>query len=263
MKYGDAHLHMQANGLYERVGDVMARCAELGIERMVVNGTREADWERVADLAREYPRRVLPSFGLHPWHVNEASEEWRERLLGFLDAMPSGVGEVGLDRWIEGFDSEKQEEAFRFQIRLATERGVPLSIHCLKAWGRMLEILEEEALPECGFLLHSYGGSAEMVPAFARLGGYFSFSGYYLEERKAERREVLKEIPRDRLLIETDAPEMPLPAGLVRFPLDGAANHPGNLVVVYEEAAAILGEALEGFTARVGENFGRLFGALG
>jgi len=129
--------------------------ASTSAEKLVVNGTREADWERVAELARAYPGRVLPSFGLHPWYVNEASEHWRGRLPGFLDAMPSGVGEVGLDRWIEGFDSSKQEEAFRFQIRLAAERGVPLSIHCLKAWGRMLEILEEEALPDCGFLLHS------------------------------------------------------------------------------------------------------------
>jgi TatD DNase family protein len=262
MKYVDAHLHLQADGLFERVGEVMALCAEIGIERMVVNGTRESDWERVAELAREYPGRVLPSFGLHPWYVNEASADWRDRLVGYLDAMPSGVGEVGLDRWIQDFDLEKQEEAFRFQIRLAAERGRPLSIHCLKAWGRMLEVLEGEPLPECGFLLHSYGGAVELVPDFARLGGYFSFSGYYLEERKAERREVLKAIPSERVLIETDAPEMPLPEGRARYSLEGKGNHPGNLVVVYEEAAKILGESQEGFSLRVGENFRQMFGVL-
>jgi len=160
------------------------------------------------------------------------------------------------------YDLEKQEEAFRFQIGLAVERGVPLSIHCLKAWGRMLEVLRDERLPECGFLLHSYGGSAEMAPEFARLGGYFSFSGYYLEERKAERREVLKELPRERVLIETDAPEMPLPVGLRRFSASEGGNHPGDLVVVYDEAAGILGESLGSFVGKVGENFGRLFGGI-
>ena len=92
-----------------------------------------------------------------------------------LDAHSAAVGEIGLDRWKEGLNYEGQEDVFVTQLRIAAERNLPASIHCLKAWGRILELLQEGPVPERGFLLHSYGGPTEMVQAFAQLGAYFSF----------------------------------------------------------------------------------------
>lgn len=229
---------------------------------MVVNGCSEADWPAVAVLAETHPQ-VLPSFGYHPWFVHERTPDWETELNRMLDVHHAAVGEIGLDRWKEGLDYEGQEEIFLTQLRIAAERNLPVSIHCLKAWGRLLELLQQNARPERGFLLHSYGGPAEMVPAFAKLGAYFSFPGYFLREAKARHRETFKIVPPDRQLIETDAPDQRLPDALNAHPLEDSngepMNHPANLSVVYAGVAEILEEPLEDMAKRVEENFQRLF----
>ncbi len=153
------------------------------------------------------------------------------------------------------------------QMQIAAERNLPVSIHCLQAWGRLLELLRSGPRPECGFVLHSFGGPQEMIDPLARLGAYFSLPGYFAHERKTRQREAFRHVPSDRLLIETDAPDQPLPTGRVKYPLptpeEGKPlNHPANLAAVYVFAAELLGETLENLAARVETNFLRLFGAL-
>ncbi len=230
---------------------------------MVVNGSCEEDWPQVAALAKQFPQ-VLPSFGYHPWYLHERTPQWQQRLLEFLDAGPSAVGEIGLDRWKPGLSYEGQEDVFVRQLRLAAERNLPVSIHCLQAWGRLQELLRGNPRPSRGFLLHSYGGSKEMVEPLAKLGAYFSFPGYYMHERKARQREAFRCVPLDRLLIETDAPDQLLPDGDNRFPLRDAngkaLNHPANLPRIYEFVAGERSMAPEGLVTLIEENFSRLFG---
>jgi TatD DNase family protein len=188
-------------------------------------------------------------------------------LVRCLDAIPSAIGEIGLDRWIKDHDLAQQEEVFVWQLRLAAERDSPASIHCLQAWGRLLELLQAEPRPGCGFLLHSYGGPQEMITPLARLGAYFSIPGYFAHERKVRQRESFRHVPPDRLLIETDAPDQLLPDARNRHPLTDAAsgkaiNHPANLEAVYEFVAELLGERVQALANRVEENFQRLFGSL-
>ncbi|HEV2695677.1 MAG TPA: TatD family hydrolase, partial [Verrucomicrobiae bacterium] len=144
--------------------------------------------------------------------------------------------------------------------------NVPVSIHCLRAWGRMLELLQQNARPECGFVLHSFGGPREMIPAFTKLGAYFSFPGYFLQERKLKQRETFKHVPPDRLLAETDAPDQHLPTEKVLHPLIGSdgktLNHPANLPAVYAGLAEFFGEKVESLAGRMEENFKRVFGGL-
>ena len=229
---------------------------------MVVNGSCEADWPAVLKLARDCPE-VLPSFGCHPWHIKERSSEWQVKLVECLDQIPSAVGEIGLDRRIKGHDFGQQEEVFSWQLRLAAEREIAVSIHCIQAWGPLLSILRRGPLPRRGFLLHSYGGAPEMIPGFAKLGAYFSLPGYFAHERKSRQRETFRHVPPDRLLIETDAPDQPLPDQRNLFPLLDAAgkpiNHPANLRAVYEFAAEWLGAPPDALAAQVESNFRRLF----
>jgi TatD DNase family protein len=233
------------------------------VQLVVVNGSCEADWAEVLELAR-VSQRVLPSFGYHPWYVRERTGAWRETLLDYLSRVPSAVGEIGLDRWIEDADLAGQEEVFVAQLRLAAERNLPVSIHCLRAWGWLLDLLRAEPRPACGFLLHSYGGPIEMVQPLADLGAYFSFPGYYLNERKRRQRETFRHVPGERLLLETDAPDQSLPGELVRYRLanddrDRPVNHPANIVVVYEKLAEWLNEPVEDFALRIEANFLRLY----
>lgn len=260
----DAHNHLQDLRLRPRLLELIAECRRAGIRRMVVNGSCEADWPQVRALAGENPE-VLPSFGYHPWYVRERSGRWLQELERHLDSVPSALGEIGLDRWIENPDVPLQEEMFRAQLRLAAGRNLPVSIHCLKAWGRLDEILREEPRPPAGFLLHSYGGPAEMVAGFVELGAYFSLSGYFAHERKAKQREAFKLVPLDRLLLETDAPDMWPPERWNDHPLTDPANarplnHPANLAAVYRFAAGFLELEQQQLVTVVEENFHRLFG---
>ena len=266
----DAHNHLQDERFGGCQAELLSACAREGVECMVVNGSCEVDWPQVLALAKIEATcmgapQILPSFGYHPWYVHERTPEWEQNLVRFLDQIPSAVGEIGLDRWKPDLAYEGQEDVFIAQLRLASKRNLPVSIHCLQAWGRMLEILKTEPRPVRGFLLHSYGGPKEMVKPFADLGAYFSLPGYYAHERKERQRETFKHIPPDRLLIETDAPDQSLPATRIRFSIIEPTtrrelNHPANLPAVYEFAAELLGESLEPFTARVEANFLRLFG---
>jgi TatD DNase family protein len=232
------------------------------ISRMVVNASCEEDWPDVLALARRYPQ-VLPSFGYHPWYVKERTARWQTELEKFLDAAPSAVGEIGLDKWLEGYSLPVQEEVFVWQLNLAARRNLPASIHCLKAWGPLLEILRRENRPACGFLLHSYGGSAELIPELAELGAYFSLPGYFAHERKIRQQETFLRVPMDRLLIETDAPDQLLPEARNCFPMFDAngnpVNHPANLRAVYEFAAELRGLPLEELATQIEKNFARLF----
>ena len=262
----DAHNHLQNERLAPQRAEILASLPGAGVTKMVVNGSCEEDWPEVLALAKSVPS-VIPSFGYHPWYVGDRTANWRENLVKFLNAVPSAIGEIGLDKWIKNHNLADQREVFVWQLRLAAERNLPVSIHCLEAWGTMLEVLRAEPRPGCGFVLHSFGGSREMIGELAELGAFFSLPGYFAHERKVRQRETFKFVPRERLLIETDAPDQSLPVERVEFPLPNSTdgrpvNHPANLGAVYRFAAELLEEPVEKLAVQVGENFRRVFGSL-
>jgi TatD DNase family protein len=226
MPLHDSHNHLQ------RFADPVRIIAEMqaaGIAGCVVNGTGEDDWEDVASLAGSFPDFVTPAFGLHPWKAHLRSARWLDSLKGYLDRFPdASIGECGLDGWVAGPSLAIQREVFLPQLALARERRLPITIHALKAWEPLFDAFATEPPPE-KFLLHSFGGSTELVKRLADRGACFSFSGHFLHPRKAKVLEAFKLVPEDRLLLETDAPEMLPPEEFITHPLPGGQNHPANL----------------------------------
>ena len=265
MIYFDAHNHLCDPRLDNDRGRIFEDLARLDLRAAVVNSSSEEEWGAISELARKMPW-VIPAFGIHPWNVSTVGEGWRERLLRLLDSHPNAtVGEIGLDRWIPNFDIGLQREVFGWQLSVAAERNLPVSIHCLKAWGLLLELLQTQPLPECGFLLHSYSGPEEMISEFAKLGARFSFSPYFLHARKAGQREVFRQIPGERLLVETDSPDMWPPEDRNRHPLceptgTRPLNHPANIEVAYAGLAEVRGISVESLSELVEANFRLLFG---
>jgi len=258
----DAHNHLQQ---LENPDAILATCRTQGVRAMLTNGTSAKDWPLVAEIARrsekqqqetplDYPT-VIPSFGLHPWQVPERSENWIEQLEKHLLAFPNAaIGECGLDRWKKPFDLPDQIHCLRTQIDLAITHARPLTIHCLQAWGPLLEVLQSyPSLPP--FLLHAYSGSSEMVPSFVALGAYFSFNGYFLHERKASVRRTFQQIPPDRLLIESDAPAMLPPPEFITHPLTDEQNHPANLPLILPPLARLLEIQEEKLVLSLAKNF--------
>ena len=241
----DAHNHLQDHRLGDDPKKLMKSIRKAGITQSIVNGTCQDDWPRVADLARQFPEEIIPSFGLHPWRVQERTDSWLSELRGYLEEFPgAGVGEIGLDRWIDNADTEAQATVFLPQLRLAVDLSRPVTIHCLQAWGQLLNFLKEEKQLPAKFLLHSFGGSAEMAAQLKALGAYFSASAYFLHPKKIKQLSVLSALPKKRLLLETDAPDMVPPSSYQKL---GTAdlNHPADFSLTAPALAKALKIPLE------------------
>ena len=259
LSWTDAHNHLQD----PRLGDpapVIAAMKAAGVERCVVNTTREEDWPAVEKLALVYPGFVFPAFGIHPWHAHTAAEGWQERLGKLLGKDPqASIGECGLDQWVSTPGMEIQRPVFSEQLRLARKMNRPVTIHCLKAWGALFEAFSESPPPP-QFLMHSFGGSIETARRLIPLGAYFSISGYFLHDRKSSVLEVFRQIPADRILMETDAPDMLPLDDRITHPLPEKRNHPANLPVIGHAVASKLGMKPGEFAAMTAENSRRCFG---
>ena len=277
--YFDAHNHLHAPSLAPHLGALLRELPAHGIAGAVANGTCETDWPALATLAATTPW-VRPAYGLHPWYAGNRSSDWETRLQAALAATPgAAVGEIGLDRWmlerarpddprlagLRRAPLDEQLDVFQRQLALAATQNRVACIHCLDAWGALHEALRATRRPARGFLLHAYAGPAEMVEAFAELGAYFSFNAAFLAPGRHRVRDAFLRVPAERLLVETDAPDMGPPPGMAHHLLPQSAagetvHHPACLIDAYTGLAALLDLTPAALVPQIAENFRRLFG---
>lgn len=240
----DSHNHLQA----PRLGDVsaiIARMKEKGLRGCVINSVNEADWKIIQNLAQQHAPFIRPAYGIHPWHAHKAKPDWEKRLEKTLCADPTAtIGECGLDGWVKDPQIVMQRDVFQKHLHLAAELERPVTIHCLKAWQALFDLIRDHQPWPKKFLLHSFGGSLEVAERLWKAGAYFSFSGYFLLERKSSVVEVFQKIPKDRILLESDAPDMLPPAEFIEFPMENDANHPANHPANLPRIAAALATRL-------------------
>ncbi len=236
MTLTDAHCHLQDPAFAGELNIILERAKAFGIRRFGVNGTCPADWPAVAKLAKMHPE-VLPQFGVHPWKVENLPENWLEELKGYLLRFPqAGLGEIGLDRKLTDTAMSLQVDIFSQQVKLACEYNRACTFHIIKAWEEFWSVLNVHAPKQ--FLMHSFRGSAEQVSAFKAYGAYFSFGGALLRHPNSKKMaSALRAVPKDRLLLETDAPYQH-PQGLK------VRQEPAGLLVIAEKVAEIRGEEL-------------------
>ncbi|MFZ9682453.1 MAG: TatD family hydrolase [Cephaloticoccus sp.] len=278
MTFYDAHNHLHDEWLLPHLDRIAIDLTKAGIAGAVVNGTTPDDWPQVSALATRFPW-VIPSYGVHPWDCGNRPADWLGRLEARLATEPRAhVGEIGLDRWmldrarpddprlagLRRAPLDEQIEVFTTQLALAAADNRAASIHCIDAWGVLFDTLRASPRPDRGFLLHAYAGPAEMIKPFAELGAYFSFNGSYLDSKRENQREVFRDVPADRLLVETDAPAMPLRSAWRLYDLPARSdtttvNHPANLAAVYAGLAQFLGQRSDQLATQVEGNFHRLF----
>ncbi|XVE90360.1 hypothetical protein DITRI_Ditri20bG0071300 [Diplodiscus trichospermus] len=208
MKLFDAHCHLQDPRILNKAPKLISTALDSGVLYFAVNGVSEKDWHLVKEMGDKYPS-VIPCFGLHPWYVAERSPSWFSTLKEFFETTPAAaVGEIGLDKGSKGreIDFNDQIEVFRRQLQLAKELKKPASVHCVRAFGDLLQIVKDIGPFADGLILHSYLGSVEMVPEFAKAGAYFSLSGFLMSMEAQKAKKMLKTIPSERILLESDAP---------------------------------------------------------
>lgn len=261
--YIDAHLHLQDPALGRECLEA-PEGAETPVAVCLSNGTHPDDWEAVHQLRDVGRTRVLKAYGVHPWRVDNLPDGWEERLRSRLKADGTSVGEIGLDHWIDVKDADWQREVFERQLVIASELDLPPTLHCLRAWGMLVDCLKDAPDLRRGFLVHGFGGSVEILRELADLGGYFSFSAYAADKKRKRMRDAIRACPADRLLAETDAPDMVPPEEACRHPLqdkDGKRlHHPLEIGTAYAFLAEMRDCREAKLTEDIRENFHRLFG---
>lgn len=237
----------------------MERASDVGVERVACCGTSSSDWQKVLQLAVEYPQ-VTPMIGIHPWFISDGWKGEFQTLEKLLREHPdAGIGETGLDfssfarttadRQERFTNRAEQEASFAAHLDLARELNRPVAVHCVNAWGRLVEILRAHPAPRV--LLHAFGGAAELIPELVELNCWFSFCGSVTNPNAKRIRAAAVAVPEDRLLIETDSPDFPPPGC-------PSPNEPANLVQVVRAIAELRGissECLAGLTFNNTERF--------
>jgi Mg-dependent DNase len=203
MPYFDAHCHIAP----EPGPAAKELPPESAFAGRLLCGTTPADWHKVAAFCNQPENKATPAFGLHPWEISGAPENWLDTLSACLEDNPSAwLGEAGLDK-IKVMDApfDRQKEVLATQLNLARDLGRPVSLHCVRAWEELLPLLDGEFLTgQNVFVMHAFSGPDTYLKAFAARGGYFSLGCAVLDKAFKRQRAAAAAIPFDRLLIESD-----------------------------------------------------------
>ncbi len=200
----DTHCHLNDPSFSGMISGVLARAKAVGVSAFIVPAYDVASLERTAALALRYPGAVFPAYGLHPWFINESNDLSVMRSY-VIRNHTAAIGEIGLDFSPPCLPADVQIPVFISQLEMAAELGLPVLIHCRKAYGELYGILKRYKGRIKG-VLHSYSGGKDVAPRFAELDYYFSFSGSVTRRNARKYHRTAQSVPLDRVLLETDAP---------------------------------------------------------
>jgi TatD DNase family protein len=250
----DSHCHLDYF-TSEELPSVLARAHAAGVAEMVTIGTTLAQSHTLPPITEAHPH-LWCTVGIHPHHAAEAPIPEPETLAA-LTRHPRviGIGESGLDYFYDRSPRDVQAENFRVNIRAAQIAGVPLAIHARDADDDIATILREETDRggAFAFLLHCFSSTRALAEAALALGGFISFSGILTFPRSTELREIARDVPLDRLLVETDSPY------LAPVPFRGKRNEPGYVAHTARVLAELRGTPPEVLADLTTANFRRLF----
>ncbi|WP_445002324.1 TatD family hydrolase [Exiguobacterium alkaliphilum] len=249
----DTHTHINADQFKDDVDETIRRAREAGVSPMLVVGFDDETISRAIELAETY----VDIYAIVGWHPVDAIDctptdlERIEALMGHPKVM--ALGEIGLDYHWDKSPKDVQQRLFREQIAIARRTNMPIVIHNREATADVLDLLEEEHAEEIGGVFHSYSMSVELLERCLRMNFYISLGGPVTFKNAKVPKEVAKQVPLDRLLVETDCPY------LTPTPFRGKRNEPAYVTYVAEEIAALRGISLEELAEATTANAKRLF----
>lgn len=253
----DTHSHLD-DARYD--GDretVIARAREAGVETMITIGCDLVSSRKAVELSEHYPF-VYATVGVHPHEVKHIADDWYDELRRLAQrARVIAYGEIGLDYHYNHSPPKLQRERFREQVCLARDLRLPVVIHTREAQADTMAILREEHAESIGGVFHCFSGDAWLAKDALDLGFFLSFSGVITFQNATMLRDLLKTVPLDRILIETDCPY------LTPVPHRGRRNEPAFVKLVAEKLAEVKGgdgpRSLEEIGRITSDNARRLF----
>ncbi|PYI50260.1 TatD family hydrolase [Paenibacillus flagellatus] len=249
----DTHTHLNARQFDADRGEVIERALQNGVSRIINIGFNRETIPTSIELTETYDF-IYTAVGWHPQDAIDMRADdldWIEELCAKEKVV--AIGEIGLDYYWDTSPKDVQHRVFREQIRLARKLGMPIVIHNRDAHHDVVQLLKEEKADEVGGVMHCFSGSWETAKMCLDLNFYISFGGPVTFKNAKQPKEVLAQVPMDRLLIETDAPY------LTPHPHRGKRNETGYVRLVAEAAAEIKGVSLEEIARITSDNATRLF----
>lgn len=231
----DSHCHLTMPAYDHDREEVLRRAQEAGITHIITVGTDQEDCRKAVALAEQYPQ-VFAAVGIHPHDTSAIGDyTFAELRTLCLHKKVVALGEIGLDFYRTLSPQEVQIQHFRAQVRLAREISLPVIIHDRDAHELVLRILREEQAGQVGGVIHCFSGDLTMAKACLDLGFYLSVPGTVTFKKSSGYQEIIRELPLDRLLVETDAPF------LTPHPYRGKRNEPAYVHYVAQAVARIKG----------------------
>ena len=248
----DTHAHMDDRAFDVDRAELLSSLPEQGIQLLMNPGCSLESSRNASRLAQEYDY-IYAAVGSHPDVADEVNQAVLEeyRMLCKQNPKIKAIGEIGLDYHYEDIPREIQLKAFRMQMELARELGLPAIVHEREAHEDGMKVVDE--FPEVTGVFHCYSGSAEMAKELIKRGWYIGFTGVLTFKNARKAIEVASAIPLDRLVLETDCPYM------APEPFRGKRNDPGKLYRMAEKLVEIKGMTVEEIHAITVENGKRLY----
>ncbi|MDD3518329.1 MAG: TatD family hydrolase [Chromatiales bacterium] len=252
MRLIDSHCHFDDDAFLPDRAAAWRRAQDAGVVAQVLPALAHATWPRLKRVAETFPG-LYPAYGLHPMYLDEHRVEHLAELRRWIeDEQPLAIGECGLDYFVESLDRVRQMELFVAQVDIALLYDLPLIIHARRAVDDVLMVLRRR--PGARGVIHSFAGSEQQARAFIGLGFSLGFGGPVTYARANRLRGLVRELPLESILIETDAPDQP--GSLHR----GERNEPAFLPEILHEIAALRGEDAGHVAEITSRNACRLFG---
>lgn len=248
----DTHSHINTiKGL--SIDEIIEEAKNNGIEKIILPSAELSDIDEVFKISEKY-ENVYGLLGLHPSEVKDWSEELENKIRKYCKQNKKivGIGEIGLDYYWDKSFNELQKEIFIKQIKLANELNLPISIHDREAHKDTFDILKEHN-KNSKVIMHCFSGSVEFMKECIKEGFYIAIGGVVTFKNAVKVKEVAKEVPPDKLLLETDAPY------LTPVPYRGQENHPAYVKYVAEEIAKLREISFEEIDKITTENAKRIF----
>ncbi len=247
----DSHVHFDDPRFDNDRDAVYQRAKQAGVIAMIMPAITAEYLPKTKQISEQY-KNVFPAYGLHPYFIDQHKPEHLDQLKGWIKKeQPVAVGECGLDYFLPDLNQEKQKIFFEAQLRIAKEFDLPIIIHARSAVEDVINLIKKSGHNKG--MIHSYNGSMQQAKQLIDLGYYLSFGGAITYTRANKLRTLIKELPLESLLIETDAPDQP---DVVH---KDQRNEPGFITEVLDTFAEIRSETRETITKQTMHNTVGLF----
>lgn len=252
----DSHCHFDFSEFDTDRDSIWQRCDQLGVAQLLVPGVHPTQWQKASLLSNQLAG-VVHSVGLHPWWIAEHSGLhllYEQLLVAAAEKNCRAIGECGLDAMIVT-PMLQQEKVLALHIDVANELCLPLILHCRKAHSELIALLKKQPVM-CGGVIHAFSGSVELARQYWSMGFHLGIGGSITYARANKTRIAAAAIPLDAILLETDAPDMPLSGQ------QGRMNTPEYIPLIAEELARLRNLSIVDIAVSTTGNAQKLFGRL-